>query len=65
MHNDGDRVLNRRIVWCPECDSSVSTRPGPLKDDGVMEIRICDDDHESEHEAIFYCPPGDATYFDL
>lgn len=65
MHKYGDRVMDRRNVWCPDCRSSEDTRTGPLLEDGVMEIRICEDEHESVHEAIFYCPPSEATYFNL
>lgn len=65
MANYGDRVMDSRIVWCPECNNSVYTRPGPLKEDQATEIRFCEEEHSSEHEAIFYCPPSEATYFNL
>lgn len=64
-NNYGQHVKRFVYTYCAECGDTVSCAPGDLSIDGVDEYRKCEDGHLVKTEAIYYCPPSEATEFDL
>lgn len=65
MAEYGSRYMDWRYELCPECNDFVATRPGPMKEDGIHEIRFCEEGHASDHIPIVHCPLSEATHLHL
>ncbi|SEB29654.1 hypothetical protein [Arthrobacter woluwensis] len=63
--NYGGHLKRWVLEWCEGCKCQVDLGPGDLTEDGVIEVRTCEDGHRVETEARYRAPESESTEFGI